>query len=57
MERIERTSVKSIHEGVRLGFDRIAHEPLPQNVEELLHVLRSREHQQAAGDRLASARG
>ena len=57
MERIERTSVKSIREGVRLGFDRIADEPLPQNVEELLHILHSREHQQTGGDRLASARG
>lgn len=55
METIERNSIKCIREGVRLGLDRIAHEPLPERVQELVRVLRGREHP-TTPDRLSDAR-
>jgi hypothetical protein len=43
MDRDEQDRLKSICEGIRRGLARTVPEPLPNRVEELLRVLRSRE--------------
>jgi hypothetical protein len=55
VETIERNSIKCIRDGIRLGLDRIAYEPLPERVQELVRVLQAREHP-TTPDRLSDAR-
>lgn len=48
---MEKKSAKSIRDGIRLGLDRIVHEPMSDQLDELLRVLRAREQQARATNR------